>query len=734
MVQMDMTMQPPEPVAVKRFRMGPAAEGLPAHALVEVAALAELQAAHDTAEPKSSCEYNIVRLIDSWYHKGRVFAALEYADSDLASALVRLADTVNWCRRNPTARAGVMAECPFTGPVAGRILHGVFSGLQHMHRSGWMHRDVKPGNVLLMTVASATSTATTASADRTQQQQLLKEHSSACLADSSSPSSSAPAAVPPSFRLPKAVLCDLGMAARIMTGDADGSGADGSVEASAASSVIDAAAGAAAAASLPAPSDAAVQEAEGDDWWARPPAVHPTRYTHAAMHPQVVTPEFRPPELIYGAYTHGAAVDMWSAGCAVAMVVRALVMVAGWDHKTAAVEDGEREANGQPHSRKRGRDGDSSNSGGSKFLRRGSAPVGAGYRSLAFPADGDDDASESFGVGSGAGGRLLFGDDDGMPGIDHNASVGGVGTDAAAAAMGTKVKVGRSLFADDGDDEDGRGQGSTAASPPFATTSSSFHRCSKARFRGLFDAFSDENADNDGDADATLRRADDDYDHDGEDADAADADADALPAEPPFTSLFPGESPLAVLGSIVRMLGQPDTLVWPTATQLPSYFGLDKHGTCRYCCSGNAAGASSDPAAPESSSAGADSSWTIEMPWLHEATVRDSCVGADKAHPAYHLAAAHGLASWIGLLPGTSVASAATSWAVLASGLDLVVHLLSFDPGKRPTAAQAMCHPFIASLTEVAKADSVASDFARLACSLWGQRAAMHMRRGVRQT
>jgi serine/threonine protein kinase len=73
---------------------------------------------------------NIVTIFDVGEHEGQPFIAMEYIEGETLSAIVR--------RKAPLTLAAKM-----------RLMDELLSGLQYAHRAGIVHRDIKPGNVMV---------------------------------------------------------------------------------------------------------------------------------------------------------------------------------------------------------------------------------------------------------------------------------------------------------------------------------------------------------------------------------------------------------------------------------------------------------------------------------------------------------------------------------------------------------------------------------------------------------
>ena len=295
-------------VAVKRFRGGPAREGpgLPSHAVRELVALQELGAAEEGADERVVCEGdngsargggsiasgsfgmssalpdNIVRLIATFVRKGSLHAVLGHCEGDLLGALDAARAAVNAARAAPTSpsqppSASALARMG----VVRRLARSLLGGLAHVHARGLLHRDIKPGN-LLVSAASAGLT-----------------------------------------------LADFGLAQRDPDGGLQSSRA---VEASAAGEVLEALAARNIAETAASASSCAAGPEGRESPSSLPPSPPPAlpRREGGLFH-LVVTSEYRAPELLFGARTHGRAVDLWSAGCVLAELLRARQLLLRWD-------------------------------------------------------------------------------------------------------------------------------------------------------------------------------------------------------------------------------------------------------------------------------------------------------------------------------------------------------------------------------------------------------------------
>jgi serine/threonine protein kinase len=74
---------------------------------------------------------NVVRVVDAWVHKDELYVVQDYVDGISISELLA---------ENPL---GVSTHCAL------QIAEGLLNGVSHLHSCGMLHRDIKPGNVML---------------------------------------------------------------------------------------------------------------------------------------------------------------------------------------------------------------------------------------------------------------------------------------------------------------------------------------------------------------------------------------------------------------------------------------------------------------------------------------------------------------------------------------------------------------------------------------------------------
>ena len=146
---------------------------------------------------------------------------------------------------------------------------------------------------------------------------------------------------------------------------------------------------------------------------------------------------------------------------------------------------------------------------------------------------------------------------------------------------------------------------------------------------------------------------------------------------------FPCTRELEILSAMSQLLGQPDAVVWPTASRHMGWMRFTP--SCGFCRNTNDApplpnGAPPLPGGPN------------DAPPLPNATalLHDSC--ASPVRPAlWHAHAVHSLLEWSGV-------NSLKSEELVKEGklaLDLALRLLALDPARRITAREALQHPFL---------------------------------------
>jgi serine/threonine protein kinase len=276
----------------------------------------------------------------------------------------------------------------FSLAVAAKIVHQLLTGLAHCHAAGWLHRDIKPGNVLLSgskaIADNAALPAAWAHVQRQAQQRLGSDAAGYCklCVDDADPIAPAPP-------LGTVVLCDAGLATRrtgfVLAAETDAS-ADTSaaldalialnplvaeptvaarqllcgaqinrdvVESSIAASVLSCAFPAAppdpaqrgtqgstvAADAAEAMNESGAAQSvsrseysfsHGEDsfysGYVDPVGRHQSRW-EGGLYCQVCTLQYRAPELIFAATGHDTGVDLWSTGVLFAELLRLAVAV-----------------------------------------------------------------------------------------------------------------------------------------------------------------------------------------------------------------------------------------------------------------------------------------------------------------------------------------------------------------------------------------------------------------------
>lgn len=358
-------------IALKRFRGGNPREGLAHHALAEALVLTELH-----GENKSTSEdlftAGVISPSSSFFYKSQLYLALPLAGCDLEALLSAAAAAAPSSSSDGSPRL-------LSVPLAAAIAHSLLQSLASIHDTGFLHHDVKPGNVLLAVergaprhagAEGATDKTATAEGTRTavtdnngndgmlhlsgkKRSRRLMHPSADGDSDGDGPSGDIPLASPshtiangirsvglatpagstgpvttnasPTGRLSgRVLLCDLGLADRRTCARP----VDASVEASAAAYI------ATELAPPPPPqpqrqSDGQVTDGEdGDDeaepWddWESAAVSH----WDGGMRQQVATVPWRPPELLFGARRHDVEVDAWGAGVVIFEILRAALV------------------------------------------------------------------------------------------------------------------------------------------------------------------------------------------------------------------------------------------------------------------------------------------------------------------------------------------------------------------------------------------------------------------------
>lgn len=341
------------PAVVKRFRGWRPREGAPAHALAEAIACAEANAVQAVlaaagGAPAAPLSGAVVRPLTTFVHKGDLHAVLPRGACDLEDVLAAAAAGA---LRPPTAQAegdgGGGLPLRLVAPLFRALLDGLH-GVLHS-RLGLLHHDVKPGNVLLLLprVPAATKAeggATTARGDIDDDRGASPSHGVASSLGSLGLGSGSGTAPSPTAAVAAdtvaVTLIDLGLASR----RAGWRPVDAGVVASAAAAVVAELAAAAAAVAEAATSattgdsaapDAAAAAASngkssddggddgGDDWFdPYAPELEVPRWAGGSRH-QVITAAYRPAALLFGARSHDAEADGWSAGVVLAELLRA---------------------------------------------------------------------------------------------------------------------------------------------------------------------------------------------------------------------------------------------------------------------------------------------------------------------------------------------------------------------------------------------------------------------------
>ena len=278
-----------------------------------------LQELHSAAANAPHC----VRPLDSFIADGRVSIVMDIAATDLDSVLESLSACLAARGRallfygrglevERVAAAAVplrlisrLAALPLprlSWEVIQFVMGELLAALMETHAAGFMHRDVKPGNVLLFD---------------------NRRCGGATPADRAADDGTAAVSVR---------LCDFGMAHRLpqfrqVCADVEESAAAVVV---AAERVFEHAhsiphsgqSDVAAHASVAAADPAAAAEAEADTAFERQQRELDVTRWDGGSHPQVITLSYRPPELLFGSRRHGAAVDSWSAGIVLLELLR----------------------------------------------------------------------------------------------------------------------------------------------------------------------------------------------------------------------------------------------------------------------------------------------------------------------------------------------------------------------------------------------------------------------------
>ena len=337
-------------VAVKKFRGGPHREGLPSHALRELSALQELSSSRSATSEQISDQSsttlsspssfspsthtpsaNVVSLFATFIRKGNLHAVQQLFHSDLYTVLSNVRELINTSRgtfgqdtvgQDAGEKGGynsdqdtavvdtMLFSTPNTHPFFQKgmiesLFRGLLRAVSHVHACGWLHRDIKPGNILLPRSLSSL------------------------------------------------VLCDFGLAQR---DPEKGQQCSKAIEDSAVELVL---------ARLKEERDQykKISEEEGiqitpsgktsrrdnvpdenvddnnnDDYGEECPPTPPTitRWDGGLFH-LVVTSEYRSPELLFGSRFHGPAVDLWSTGCVLAELIRARVALRSWNVQVPAL-------------------------------------------------------------------------------------------------------------------------------------------------------------------------------------------------------------------------------------------------------------------------------------------------------------------------------------------------------------------------------------------------------------
>ena len=733
--------------------MGTHGEGLPTHAVREIMFLQECQINtisnldidNDNhlsfnlppLATYTSCPSYIPEIYDIWYVKGRLHMAMNYANkNDIQQYLLDLLICLNTVRKNISIPNNSTSSTHLSSEVTTlpgwvqiiqslinkvwntstiiTILRSIAQSLQYIHtQHNIFHRDLKPGNILL--------------------------------------SSASPSRI-------HTILCDWGMSSFIP------SSSDilnyNVVSASAADAILDERKQqndmTSSSTSKNIDNEQSNNNLDNDLY---PEEKLPLSRWEGGMFPQVVTPHYRPPELLYGSHSYTESVDTWGFGCILAEIVRGYIFSQRWyDTSLPAIYTEHAQtttyrASGSRSKRFRSLSSDEENEYTNRAVFR---------RMNDWDSDDDDtnqqptnqlnwDSSDNddhfISKPTLSKGNMFDSDTKSTP--HNNSNDFAFPDDNDDQLLLRSTKQGTSLFSDS--KLDNLSIPNTDSISKKTSTSTLFSGSSIGKpilFRQLTSSFDDNSteANNTTNNEVQTNQPQNYVVSSSDDAKTNDlvhkkhneklsmtsqtqnsSHSSALltsSLSEPVVSILPLKEwkplyyneggDLALLATIIRNLGSVDSCLWSDSVTLPGY--MPGELLCPYCTpdylkliQGHPIYGSCYTTYP------VRQNWQTDMPWLLDTTVNQSCAVYSSSPNnlsiiKYHLIGAYNLYRWLGmegislsLLTNSSSSSSlsSSSFTNIPLIIDLLLECFIYNPSQRITITNILQHPLFTSNREI---------------------------------